>query len=471
MQRNTNIILVVARGEAVRNFIFSDNLVHLAKQSNLTILSSVENEEINLIAKRNDINLVALNEIKENPMVTFFREIIHTAHYQFLWNTEIKYYWGRHNLRVKGDLKETVKLYMLRLFGRPLANSTMLSIASKIEKWISWYFRPPNYFENLFNKIKPDLVFNCSHIHGTLADFPMRIASGMKILTSVFIFSWDNLSSRGRIFPPYNHYLVWNNDMRDQLLDLYGQSIKASKIHVTGTPQFDYHFNPKYYLSKNELFDKIGLDHDRPYILYTTGMSTDFPEEHKIVKRIIEYVKSNKNQKRAQLVVRTYAKGTSKEMEMLQTDFMNDSDIYFPPILWDTKSLMPFFDDLFIYSNLIRYSTVGINTASTVSLELMMFNKPIINIGFEPPGSRLPYWKRFSRHIAHEHYKPVVKSKAVMVAKSIENLIKILDFSIRNPNETKKMQKKFLSKMFNGNNDGKSGERIAQALLRISYEG
>ena len=187
-----NIILVVARGEAVRNFIFSDSLTLLASQSNLTILSSVQNEEISLIAKKNRINLVELNEIKENSIVTFIRDIIHTAHYQFLWNTEIKYYWGRHNLRVKGSLKESVKLFALRILGIPLSSKIMLRISSKIEKWISWHFRPPNYFENLFKDLRPDLVFNCSHIHGPLADLPMRIASGMGIPV-LFIFSWDNL--------------------------------------------------------------------------------------------------------------------------------------------------------------------------------------------------------------------------------------------------------------------------------------
>ena len=140
----------------------------------------------------------------------------------------------------------------------------------------------------------------------------------------------------------------------------------------------------------------------------------------KLLKKSLAMLNLKKNQKRAQLVVRTYAKGTSKEMKKLQKIFKDDSDIYFPPILWDSKSLMPFFDDLFIYSNLIRYSSVGINAASTVSLELMMFEKPVINIGFEPPGSSLPYWKRFSRHISHAHYKPVVRSKSVMVARSIE---------------------------------------------------
>ena len=32
---------------------------------------------------------------------------------------------------------------------------------------------------------------------------------------------------------------------------------------------------------------------------------------------------------------------------------------------------------LYIYTNLLRYTTIGINAASTVTLELMMYGKPI----------------------------------------------------------------------------------------------
>ena len=51
-----------------------------------------------------------------------------------------------------------------------------------------------------YKKIKPDIVFNCSHIHGPGADFPVQVAAFNGIPTSVFLFSWDNLTSRGRIF-------------------------------------------------------------------------------------------------------------------------------------------------------------------------------------------------------------------------------------------------------------------------------
>ncbi len=62
----------------------------------------------------------------------------------------------------------------------------------------------------------------------------------MGIPTAGFIFSWDNLTSRSRIFVPYDDYLVWTDRVRD-LLRLY-REVPPTRIYVTGTPQFDFHF-------------------------------------------------------------------------------------------------------------------------------------------------------------------------------------------------------------------------------------
>ena len=73
-----------------------------------------------------------------------------------------------------------------------------------------------------------------------------------------------------------------------------------------------------------------------------------------------------------------------------------------------------------------------------------MHKKPAINIGFEPPGSNLPNWSRFSRHVDYEHYLPVVASGAIMLARSISELNDMIQFTLDNPHHKKKMQQDFL---------------------------
>ena len=48
--------------------------------------------------------------------------------------------------------------------------------------------------------------------------------------------------------------------------------------------------------------------------------------------------------------------------------------------------LTPLREDGALWSNMLRYCDVGINVASTVSLELFMFGKPTINVAYNPPG-------------------------------------------------------------------------------------
>ena len=57
----------------------------------------------------------------------------------------------------------------------------------------------------------------------TLTDFTGRINKKLKKagLNPFDLFSWDNLTSRSRIFVPYDYYLVWHEGMRQQFLDIY----------------------------------------------------------------------------------------------------------------------------------------------------------------------------------------------------------------------------------------------------------
>jgi hypothetical protein len=260
---------------------------------------------------------------------------------------------------------------------------------------------------------------------------------------------------------------MWNEGMKAQLLELYPQ-IQPEQVIVTGTPQFDYHFQVEYIWPYEKLSAKVGLDPERPFILYTTGMASDFREEHRIVEEVIRYLKELDLQSKPQLLVRTYIKGTSDEMKALAEKMKSDPDVVFPSILWDKKWIMPLHEDLYVYTSLLHHTCLGINAASTVSLELMMLDKPVINLGFEPPGSDLPHWSRFSRHVGYEHYRPVVQGGGVMVARSVEDLREMIYRGLTNPQDQSGERHAFIQSMFNDTLDGKSGKRVADRLLECA---
>jgi len=253
--------------------------------------------------------------------------------------------------------------------------------------------------------------------------------------------------------------------MKDELLGLY-KFIKPAQVHITGTPQFDYHFQPAFYLSREQLCHKIDIDPARPFVLYTTGMESDFPAEVEHVRTVIDFLSAVEGPNKPQLVVRTYVKGNSPEMVALAKQ--NTPDVVFPPILWEPTWFVPQYEDLSIYTSLLKHALFGINPASTVSLELMMFGKPVMNIGFDPPGSNLPHCLRWKRHIEYDHYAKVAQSGGVQVAYSVEDMQQIMQSYLTGENPLQQKQQAFLKQMFADTLDGGSGRRVAEALLRLA---
>jgi hypothetical protein len=459
-----HILLVVARGEAVRNFLYSDMLPVLHQHARVTLLTLVDHGEVIDRVKPYVDRIIPLKEYRERKFVTALRYFVHTAHYRWLWSENAKHMWALHRARAVTPLLK-IRRVILEAFSNLFAHRNTLALLTRVSNWLTWQFRPTRDFDALFRDLAPDLIFNCSHIHGPQADLPMLIAHKMNFATAAFIFSWDNLTTRSRIFVPYNYYLMWNDGMKSLLLKQYAQ-IRSDQVIVTGTPQFDFHFKMDSILTRDELGKKIGFDPARPFLLYTTGMDTDFLDEHKFILEVIRIIRELKIEPKPQLVVRTYIKGTSPEIIALSKEKI--PDVYFPPVLWDKQWIMPLREDLSIYSSLLHHCAMGINPASTVTLELMMLDKPVINIGMEPPGSNLPAWEKFSRHVDYEHYRPVAESGGVMVARSISDLEKMIYRGLTQPSAQSEKREAFMTSMMDGTLDGRSGERVAKELVRLA---
>ncbi|MCZ7545722.1 MAG: hypothetical protein M5R40_20375 [Anaerolineae bacterium] len=164
--------------------------------------------------------------------------------------------------------------------------------------------------------------------------------------------------------------------------------------------------------------------------------------------------------------MRTYIKGISPEMGALSE--RNLPDVVFPPMLWDPEWLMPHEDDLTLYTNLLRHASLGINAASTVSLELLMHDKPVINLDFDPPGSNLPSALGYHRHIIFDHYHPVAESGAVMVARSPDDMRATLQRGLSMPEADSSVRRQFIQDLFDQRLDGCAGQRVAEGLLDLA---
>ena len=70
--------------------------------------------------------------------------------------------------------------------------------------------------------------------------------------------------------------------------DEAGFAERMRGLFVTGTPQFDFHFRPEFFRTREEFCSKVSADPSRPIVLYTTGMDNHMPEEARVIEGVYE---------------------------------------------------------------------------------------------------------------------------------------------------------------------------------------
>jgi hypothetical protein len=350
-----------------------------------------------------------------------------------------------------------------KLTSYPFANRYGLELLSSLERRSSRRFRSTDYYTRLFKEMKPSLVFNCSHVHAGLAVQAVQAAHWLGIPTAAFVFSWDNLTSQGRIVPSYDYYLVWNSAIREQLLQQY-PSVRSDRVLVTGTPQFDFHFRPEFRWSRDEFCRRVGADPSRPIVLYSTGMANHMPGEPEIVERIASLLRGMPEFGPPQLLVRVYPKDRTGRFEYLK---QKCPEILFPEVPWEAAWLTPKTEDNYLLTNTLQHAAVGINVASTISLELCMFDVPVINVGYNPPETEVEEVD-YARYYSFDHYRQVVASGAVEVADSEGDLHHKLVNALSHPERGREERKALLRRFFDNSLDGRSSARMACVLEMLA---
>ncbi|MQA28675.1 MAG: hypothetical protein GEU82_02390 [Luteitalea sp.] len=456
------IVAVLPRGETLRNFVYSGTLDQVAGSVDLTVMSVLPSAELSALLSSRFDDVRELAPIAERVAVTRLRELLDVAHGRWLWSEAAQSRW-----RVRDSEATTPALRLKRMVKKaacyPLANRAGIRLLERAERAASKWLRTTREYLELFETLRPSLVFNASHVHSPHAIQATQAAQWLGIPTATFIFSWDNLTSQGRIIPSYDHYLVWNDDLRAQLLDIY-RSVRPEQVSVTGTPQFDFHFRPEFRLTREDFCRKVGADPSRPIVFYSTGMANPMFGEPRIVEGIADIVAGLDQFGPPQLLVRVYPKDRTGRFDDLK---QRRPDILFPEVPWEPAWLTPKPEDSALLTNTLRHAAVGINAASTISLELCMFAKPVVNVGYNPPGMNIWPWD-YGRFYTFEHYRPVVESGAVAVARSESQLREMLVDALRAPDARAPQQRALMSRMFGSTLDGQSGARVAECLVALA---
>ncbi|MDC9723193.1 MAG: hypothetical protein PSN34_10570, partial [Urechidicola sp.] len=427
--------IVITDGVGYRNFIMSNFLQESSlKFDEVIIYSGLPKntyDSDNHWQGFKNIKIIELAVFIEPKKTWFFRKLKEVAHMIL----HKKYYGINDNLQKGYPVNFTKRSVLIKII---YAIAQFFHSEKSISKFEKLQF---NSFKNhsvtkdcikLLEKNIPDILFFTHQRPPYLAPL-LFAAKSMQIKTSAFIFSWDNLASKGRMLGNFDFYLVWSDLMKKELLYFYPHS-NNENVKVVGTPQFEPYVMDKYQVDKDSFYQKFNLDVNKKIICYSCADADIGRNDEIHIRAILSFIK--KSSEELQLLVRTSPAEDGKRFESLRNEF--------PQICWNFpkwvltrvnhveswSQRVPNYEDVLDLKSILKFADVNVNMCSTMSLDYMLFDKPVINTVFGNDTNGLYNDQRF---LNYGHYKYVIDSKAVTIAKNEEELHQQLNEALSKP--------------------------------------
>jgi CDP-glycerol glycerophosphotransferase (TagB/SpsB family) len=445
------IFITIFEGVEVKNILRTPILENLLKEKDIRIVLFTKSEEkVDYYKKEfNDPRLIF--EVVENKNLqgidNFFAKLKFVllktettdlkrkmvAEYEHTW---FHYYMGR---------------AVNHVFARP--------IFRKIARFLDFYLVKDSTYKIFFDKYNPNLVF-MAHLFDEPEIAILREAKKRKISSIGFINSWDKVTARCilRLLP--DKAIVFNQTVKQELINY--NEMKEENIFISGLPQYDFFFD-KPTLTRDEFFKKKELDPNKKLIVYATMGRTFSTTDWDIIDLLSKIVNSNSLIKQCELLVRFQPNDFFDREEIEKRPHLKYDQ---PGIRFGTKRGVDWdmnFTDLDHLKNTLTYMDILISYASSIGIDAALFNKPIINIDFEIKKKDF-ILKSPTQYYATSHYKNALKTNAIDLVKSKEEMIDIINKYLNNPEIKSEERKKLVFEQCNYT-DGKSGERITKYIL------
>lgn len=258
--------------------------------------------------------------------------------------------------------------------------------------------------------------------------------------------------------------------MSEELKEYYNAD--SSNIFTTGVPHFDKSrelVNPE---KRKKYITSLGLDPKKPYLFF--GMSSPYfsPREIDVVERLSDLVSRDIFGEDMQLIIRPHPQNVQGEMSdeswlpRLEKIKSSRVGIDYPII---EKSNLPWNmneEDLEKLANLISGCTILLNSGSTISIEGLIHEKPVILTLFDGDANIRDH-NSVRRLRNYNHMRKIINTRGLKVVYHYEELKKAIIKYLEHPETNKKERETALEKEC-GKIDGKSTYRIAMAFKQIS---
>jgi hypothetical protein len=443
-----SVALLLPDGVGSRNFLTGPFLAEAKGRLSIAVLSAIP-EHMRGIYEDDAVGPLVwapYEEYRDTPGLFVLRNILTYAHMYSIDTFGMRCV---RELPRQGNSSRRIATEATRWIGRGAAKLHALRWLDRRLAALVQKLPETARYRAAFERLRPAVVLSSNQRpHGVLP--AVLAARSLGIPTATCIFSWDNLTSKGRIAAPFDHYLVWGALMKRELQQFYPE-ISDDRIHVVGAVQFDPHADPSMLKSRGDFFRELGADPARPLICYSSGDPHVSPEDQDHVALLLDMIRQGRISGNPQVVLRTTPSVDGRRFEAVRQRY--PELIYSKPewvsaTVADWARAIPLPSDAALLTNLAHHSDMNVSVASTMTLDFVSHDTPVVNIAFDiadPPYFKHSLWDYYYRF---EHYRPVVETGAALFSRSADDLVNHVNMYLANPKLHQENRRRLLEAEF-----------------------
>lgn len=286
--------------------------------------------------------------------------------------------------------------------------------------------------KEILEREKPDLIF-CTNQRPVNAIAPLTAAEDLGIPTATFIFSWDNLPKATMVVEP-DYYLVWSEYMKQELLNYY-PFIKPENVFITGSPQFEPHFDHSLRMSRDDFFEAHNLNPEKEYICYSGDDITTCPDDPHYLNDVAEAIEFlNKTGKyNLGIIFRRCPVDFSNRYNKILKKY----EKLIVPIAPEWKKIgqnwnavLPTKEDLNLQINTILHSKAVVNLASSMVFDYAVLDKPCLYLNYNVSNKVDQNWNP-QKVYNFVHFRSMPSGEEVIWLRSKEEISSKLELTLK----------------------------------------
>lgn len=457
-----NLGVVITDGVGFRNFILTDFIKEAKVNFDEVIIFSCLPKTV---YHGFDLNckIIELRTFEETFFTWFFRKVKEVTHLQLHAKENFGIYDNLVTTRSKAKNPRGFATRIIHKYTKIVYSEKLILLYNRLQqKTFQSDVITKEYMK--FLKANQITMLFFTHQRPPFIAPLIYAAEKLKIKTSAFIFSWDNLASKGRMAGNFDYYLVWSNLMKEELLSFY-QSVKENQIKVVGTPQFEPYSIDRFGYDKAYFLEKFKIDNNNPIILFTCNDSSS-KNDPIYLELLAKFISEEKLIKKVNLIVRT---SPAEEPSRFESLIKKYSFIIWNFPDWNVSredhqeawtQRVPTLEDLNDLKALLKYCDLCINVLSTITLDAFIYNKPVINPVF---GNENNEWFDDQKFLKYKHLSKLVDSNSTDIVKNEKEYLDSIN-NVLNGNDIKQKERAdFITLQIGGKLENTS-KRIASIL-------